>query len=354
MLATVAVAEDVSAIIEAIELDGVQLAADGLGADIDVRKTVMSIASGETRLDRQFLIDMWETWGGPAVTHLKDMLAAFLGPMFLTSLFTRLFPGNRSACMLICACGCSAVFLNVLKESVDSARQLIQGIADVLEAAVPVLTGLSAVGGSSSSAALLTPMATLAGEIMVGILGGWGLELSCAAGACACACALGSRFRLDGIFELIKRAVQTGAGFILALFAGILKVQGMLGASFDSAAVKTARFAVDKIVPVVGGGISDTMDAALSSVILIKSAVGVTGMLVIAASCALPVMRLSAALIAIRLARAVALPVAESAVTDAADRFGDVIRLLVVLSVTAISIGLILTGAAVGAGRSIS
>ena len=116
MLATAAVAEDVSAIIEAIELDGVQRAADGLGTDIDVRKTVMSIASGETRLDRQFLIDMWETWGGPAVTHLKDMLAAFLGPMFLTSLFTRLFPGNRSACMLICACGCSAVFLNVLKE----------------------------------------------------------------------------------------------------------------------------------------------------------------------------------------------------------------------------------------------
>ena len=353
LLASAAFAEDVSAIVEGLELDGLQKAADMLGADVDVRKTVMDIVSGETRLDGQFLADVWEKSGGLALSHIRDNLAAFLGPMFLASLFARLFPGNRSACRLICVCGCCAVFLNALLEAVDSARQLIQGIAGALEAAVPVLTGLSAMGGASS-AALLTPMATLAGEIMVGALGGWGLKLSCAAGACACACAIGSRFRLDGVFELIKRTVQTGAGFILALFAGILKVQGMLGASFDSAAVKTARFAVDKIVPVVGGGISDTMDAALSSVMLIKSAVGVTGMLIIAAACALPIMRLSATLIAIRLARAVALPVAESAVTDAADRFGDVIRLLVVLSVTAVSIGLILTGATVGAGRSIS
>ena len=162
------------------------------------------------------------------------------------------------------------------------------------------------------------------------------------------------RVQLDGIFSLIKKTVQTGAGFMLAVFAGILKVQGMLGASFDSAAVKTARFAVDRIVPVVGGGISDTMDAAISSIRLINSAAGVTGMLAIAAACAFPLFKMAAALIAIRIARAVAQPVADGRIMEAAERFGDVIRLFLVLSITAVTISLVLIGAAVGAARSIS
>ena len=82
LLASAAFAEDVSAIVEGLELDGLQKAADMLGADVDVRKTVMDIVSGETRLDGQFLADVWEKSGGLALSHIRDNLAAFLGPMF--------------------------------------------------------------------------------------------------------------------------------------------------------------------------------------------------------------------------------------------------------------------------------
>ena len=175
-----------------------------------------------------------------------------------------------------------------------------------------------------------------------------------AAAICACATAIGPSLRLDGLFSLLRRTVQVGAGLMLALFAGILKVQGMLGASFDSAAVKTARFAVDKLVPAVGGGIADAMDAAISSVLLIQNAVGVTGMLVIVAACAAPILQLGATLFAMRLARAVAQPVADNALLDAVERFCDVIQLLIVLCMAAMTLGLILAGAAIGAGRSIA
>lgn len=347
-------AEDIGGMIDGLQLEGIQNAADDMGAGIDIKQNILDIVSGETRLDGAFLIDIWTKWRGRTLGHMRDTLIAFMSPMFVSALFIRLFPINRDAGGLICACACAAVFAETAMETADAAGRLIGGIAGFMEAAIPVLTGLSALGGGTASAALITPMATLAGEIMVRALGKAGISLACAAGACACACAICGRLRLDGIFSLIKKSVQTGAGFALALFAGILKVQGMLGTSFDSAAVKTARFAVDRIVPVVGGGISDTMDAAISSVRLINSAAGVTGMLAIAVSCAFPILKMAATIIAIRIALAVAQPVSDSAMTEAAEKFADVIRLFLVLSITAVTISLVLIGAAVGAGRSIS
>lgn len=354
MMNTQVFAEDAAMIVDGLELAAMQRAADEMQTGISVRDTILDIISGETRLDGDFLMETWEKLRGQTLGKLRDVLVAFLSPMFLSALFSRLFPGNRNLCGLLGACCCTGVFIDVLLEAESVARRLITGIAGAMEAALPVLTTLSAMGGGTSSAALLTPAATLISEMMVSLLGDWGLAITCAAGICACACAIGSRFRVDGLFGLMKRTVQTGAGLMLALFAGILKVQGMLGASFDSAAVKTARFAVDKIVPVVGGGISDTMDAALSSIMLINSAVGVTGMLIVVTACAGPILELSAALIAVRLARAIAQPVEDGVLMDAAEKFGDVIRLFVVISITAVTLSLILTGAAIGAGRSIA
>lgn len=353
MLLSWAAAEDISGIVDSIDIGDLQQAADKLETGIDVRGTIMEIASGETKLDGRFLKETWTGLSGAVFGHMRDVLISFMGPMFVSALYMRMFPQNRRAGGLICACACTAVFMDVMSAAAETTRRLTGGIAEVIEALLPLITGLTAMAGATASASLITPMATLAGEIILNIIGDIGTALACAAGACACACAIGSELKIDGIFVLLKKLIQTGAGLAVAIFAGILKVQGMLGASFDSVAVKTTRFAVDKIVPVVGGGISDTMDAAISSIILINSAAGVTGMILIISLCALPIIRLAAVLVALRVARAIAQPVADGGIMDAADRFGDVIRLMVVLCVTAVTISLVLIGAAIGAGKSI-
>lgn len=354
MLALPVRAEDAAAIVEKLDLESMQQRADALDSGVSVKETVLAIISGQTRLDGDFLKETWNALKGNVFGRIREVAGAFLMPLMAAAVFKRLSARENGAGNIVCACACTGIFIKIMSDSTAAARKLITGIAELTEAAVPVLTGLSALGGGTSSAALLTPAATLAGEMCVQALEKWGLALTGAAAICACATAIGPYLRLDGLFSLLKRTVQVGAGMMLALFAGILKVQGMLGASFDSAAVKTARFAVDKLVPAVGGGIADTMDAAISSVLLIKNAVGVTGMLAVTAGCAAPILQLLATLFAMRLARAIAQPVAEGALLDAAERFGDVIRLLIVLCMAATTLSLILTGAAIGAGRSVA
>ena len=349
-----AAAEDVSGIIEHLDMSEMQSNADKLGADIDIKETILSIMAGEIRLDADLLRNIWSGIRDDALKRIRDVLAMFMLPFTAAAVLRRISPVDSRAGELICACGCSAMFIELITEAFSSAGYLITGIAGLLESTVPILTALSAMGGGTSSAALLTPMSTLIGETMAQLMGKWGMAAVASAAACACAAALSPAVRLDGFFDFLKRTVQVGTGLMLALFSGILKVQGMLGSSFDSAAVKTARYAVDKIVPSIGGGIADTLDATLSSIGLIKCAVGVTGMGVIAVACAEPLMRLTSALLAMRVARAVALPVADTELLRATERFGDVLRLMVVLSAAAVTLGLILLGAAIGAGKSVS
>jgi len=347
-------ASEVSEIAGKIDLSAVQQAADSLDSGVDVRSTVMDIVSGNTRLDGKGLAELLAGIRAPVVDRFISAAGVMLGPMLVSALFARLFPVNRHAGELIFGCAGAAAAAPLLLDAMETASRLTEGIADVTEATVPILTSLSAMGGGTASAALITPAATLIGQVMVSVIGNWGVGIAGAAAVCACAGCIGSSFRLEGLFAFLRRIVQTGSGLMLAAFAGILKVQGMLGASFDSAAVKTARFAVDKLVPAVGGGIADTMDAALSSFGLIRSAVGVTGMLVTVVSCALPVGRICAALAGMRLARAIAQPIADAPLINAADCFADVLRMLVILCAVSLTLSLVLTGAAIGAGSSLS
>ena len=130
-------------------------------------------------------------------------------------------------------------------------------------------------------------------------------------------------------------------------------MQGLLGSSFDSVTVKTAKFAADKLIPAVGGGIADTMDASIASVLLVKSSVGVTGLIVMIAVCILPMMEACAVLMGIRIACTVAAPVASSNLVSAAEKFGDVIRMQIVICASALTMGIIMMGSAIKAGMSI-
>ena len=354
LAATPAFAQSADAIAGGLDLTQLQSAADNMNVGINIKKTILDVISGQAALNGDMMYDIASGYLPDVLSGMRNTLAAFLLPLLAYSLMTRLLPRVAAAAGLTAACACTGIFAVNVAHALRSARSLIAGMGDMLEAALPVLTSLSAMGGGTSSAALLTPMTTLLGDIMVNILDRWGLGLTVCVAACAFAAAIGPELKLTSLSSLLKRMVQVGCGLMLALFAGLLKVQGMLGRSFDSAAVKTARFAIDKIVPSVGGGIADTMDAAISSILLVKSAVGVTGMAALALAAFAPIVELTSALIGIRLACAICQPVGDSPLIAAAGEFGDVLRLLIVICSTALTLCLVLTGAAIGAGRSVA
>lgn len=89
-------------------------------------------------------------------------------------------------------------------------------------------------------------------------------------------------------YRLIGKASSTAKklyisflGFVATFFSGIVTLKGVLGAGADSLTARGVKFVVGRTVPVVGGAVSDTYSALVSSLSLIKNTVGVFGIVTV-------------------------------------------------------------------------
>ena len=85
----------------------------------------------------------------------------------------------------------------------------------------------------------------------------------------------------EKISSIVKKLYITFLGFIGTFFSGVVTLKGVMGAGVDSLTSRGIRFVVGRTVPVVGGAVSDTYSALVSSLSLIKSTVGIFGIVTV-------------------------------------------------------------------------
>ena len=95
-------------------------------------------------------------------------------------------------------------------------------------------------------------------------------------------------------------------GVLFVVFLGVTALKGIAGASIDGVYFKTAKFTIDKMVPIVGGMFSDTLETLVACSLIVKNAVGILGEVAIAARMSLPLLRLIAQSLLLRFAGAAA------------------------------------------------
>ena len=341
----------VGEVIDALEIEPFAQAARETG--VDVREMILSLAAGEGewRLD-ELLARAWEALLD-ALSQALRVAAGLLAPALLSALARQVAGEARGTrvvsqlAYLICAVQLALWFVRLAAE----AEEMIAAVTRLCDGVFPVLASLLSLSGATTSAAMVTPLSALAGNAFSRLLADVGLRLCAVATALAAAGHLSPRLRLGRLFELTRSVVNWTAGVLTTGFLGLSAVRALLGSGYDSAAVRTARYAVDNLLPVVGGEVANTMDALVSSVLLVKNAAGVTGIVVLALLCARPLLTLAAALAALRLVAAMLEPVAEDPLIALADKFSQVAGMLLVLCVCAAVILTLLLGGALTAGQ---
>lgn len=88
-------------------------------------------------------------------------------------------------------------------------------------------------------------------------------------------------FDFSSISNTIKKTVTVTLGFLATIFTGLLSMKGILAGTADSAASKGAKFLIGSFVPVVGGAVSDALGSIVSSLRLVRGAVGAFGILAV-------------------------------------------------------------------------
>ena len=88
-------------------------------------------------------------------------------------------------------------------------------------------------------------------------------------------------FSVSSVMSTVKKTFLILLSVTLILFNGVLSLQTFVSKPADTVALKAGKLLVSSAIPVVGGAVSDAVSTVYSSLSLLKSAIGVFGILAI-------------------------------------------------------------------------
>lgn len=83
--------------------------------------------------------------------------------------------------------------------------------------------------------------------------------------------------------DLLKKTASWALGLIMTVYVGILSLQTAVNSAADNMAVRTGKFLIGSFVPLVGGALSEALGTLQSSVSLLRSSVGIYGIVALIA-----------------------------------------------------------------------
>jgi stage III sporulation protein AE len=111
-----------------------------------------------------------------------------------------------------------------------------------------------------------------------------------------------------------------------------------MSSSFDSLSIRTAKFAIDSFVPIMGKLFSQSVDTVIGCSLLVKNAVGVSGLLIIGLIALVPALKILALLVTFKLSSALIEPISDKRLVECLNNMGN---LLVVLFITVVGIAIL-------------
>ncbi len=148
---------------------------------------------------------------------------------------------------------------------------------------------------------------------------------------------LSSNIKVNKLERLLRQSAAVILGFVLTGFVGVISIQGITAATVDGVTMRTAKFAVDKFIPIIGSFLADAMDTVIGCSLLVKNAIGAMGLIFIFILCLMPMIKIVALIAIYKLSAALVEPISED---NLAGCLTNMANSLVVLFATVISVGI--------------
>lgn len=261
---------------------------------------------------------------------------------------------SRALGTVLCLTAVASV-AGMLSSLAATAYSAVRETARLTEKTAPVMSALMVSLGSKTTAGVFTPEFVFLSGSVVSIIEKAALPLSAAHGVAAAAQAVSDEAKLGGILKLLKKVVKWILGVISTVYIGLTAVHGLTAASRDGVMIRTAKYALDKLVPIAGGMVGGAADSILGCALLIRNGVGTAAVLILLARTAGPLTVLFLGMLVFRIAEALSAPLADERavrlLSNAADAASDMFACTVVAGVLyALTVLIIMASGGIAAG----
>jgi len=212
--------------------------------------------------------------------------------------------------------------------AVNAGREVVDTMVIFMQALLPVLLTLLVAVGGIASAAIFSPVILTTLGVFGTLIKDVILPLFFFVAILNIVNSLSEHFKVSNLADLLKSVAMGLMGIFSTIFLGVLAVQGVAGAVGDSVTFRTAKFGVGAFVPVVGGLLSDALEAVVSSSLLIKNAVGIAGLAAIGTVMLVPLLKIITMAFIYKLAGALIQPVNDGQMVSCLNSLGNSLLLI--------------------------
>ena len=233
---------------------------------------------------------------------IKDMII-IAGVVVLVGLIKGTAAAENFSEPLNIVIGC-AVAITVFASSagvISQGMSAVEVTSDFMLALIPVLAGIITAAGNPTLALTYGSFATAAAQAAAQTAGNIIMPLCGAFSAFGMSASLSPELKLTKLADMIKKLTIGVLSFVAAAFSAVLGLKSLLAGSADTLASKGIKLALNSAVPIVGGALSDAYSSIIGSVSLLKSTVGVFGVIAVVMIDLPVVLQLTARIILLKL-----------------------------------------------------
>ena len=302
--------------------------------DMDVDKLLKSAMKGEVNND-DIISKILELFGDEIKSSIR-MLGSIIVVIVIHSVLKSISEGLENKGISQVTYYVQYILIITLIMSnfssiIDMTKESIQNLVGFSHTLLPILITLMITTGSITSASLVQPillfLITFIGNIVTTIL----LPLVLVGTSLGIISKISDRVQIDKIAKFFKSGVIWILGVALTLFVGVLSIEGSLSSSVDGITAKTAKAAVSNFIPVVGKILGDAVDTVIGCASILKSAVGIVGVIVVISICVVPIIKLAILTVTYHLTAAVCEPIADGKIVSILSQMGDTFKTLLAI-----------------------
>ena len=306
----------------------------------DTEELIRKSVSGESLFDVKSLINRLLALLFREIKNVLKIMLYIMAISVLTSYLSAL-PEWKSrevsdiafyGCYIIIAGICAAGFVEIVKCGKDAINSLIM-IAKII---VPIVSACLVGAGAVVSASAFQPVLLSVIGISLYVIEKFFMPALMLFASLNIVNCLSDKFNIEKMINLVGRIIKWGISILLTIFVGSAGLQSLASGGADGISVKIAKYAASNLIPFVGGILSETVETVMSCSMVIKNAVGITGIIIIVAVMIIPLIKISACLIVLRLTSSLIQPVTDVRIVKCVSGIADAVGLVfsITLAVT--------------------
>ncbi|OMF11105.1 stage III sporulation protein AE [Paenibacillus amylolyticus] len=214
------------------------------------------------------------------------------------------------------------IAINSFSVAIGYAKDAITGMINFMMAMVPLLFTLLASMGNVITVSVTHPLIIFMIHLVSTLIHMLVFPLLFFSAVLHLVSSLSDKYKLTQLADLLRNISVALLGILLTMFLGVISVQGASGSVADGVSLKAAKYIAGNFVPVVGRTFADATDTVITASLLVKNAIGLTGVIIILFLCAFPALKILALALIYNVTGAIMQPLGDTPIVGCLQAIG--------------------------------